>query len=236
MDTLVVDSVRNLAQTSLNAIQQRHVDTSALMQANANNHSEAGLSVSTIALAFSCAIVVVQAIALYLSVKKQNKTQSAIAEKAAESQRVIAEKAAESQLAVAKLQFEYQHRIKIDEMRQAWINALRDHLAECTSLVSTAAWRVSMELARVDDVEKYLVPAMLSLWKIRLHLNPDEPNNRNLIRLLEELVSYSKGEDAGVNREKMGEINQRIVELSCTILKKEWDRISKRDIPQSAQD
>ena len=98
-----------------------------------------------------------------------------------------------------------QSAIKIAEMRQVWINNLRDCLAEFSSDFFVE------RPASLEDINR----AANKFRKIQLMLNPDDENYNELSGLLTSCVMNF---DSQANAEK-------IVRLGQTILKQEWQRL-----------
>ncbi len=106
--------------------------------------------------------------------------------------------------------------LKIAEMRQKWINDLRDEMAGYLSLAAINAY------VETDQSEK----AFAHVSKIQLLLNPDDSDYEELNGCMGNLASklYEKDSDLTAERE-FSAICQRI-------LKKEWDRL-KNDLKKA---
>ncbi len=105
-------------------------------------------------------------------------------------------------------------------MRQAWINKLRELLAELTSsaLHYCAAGfeeRTDKEYQRVTLLEAH----------IGLMLNSSEDDHQRLEALIRRMVNeiqYEKGK-----KDTFPDVHTEVMALSRTILKREWDRVKQ---------
>lgn len=106
----------------------------------------------------------------------------------------------------------------IAPMRQAWINKLRELLAEFTS--SAEHYYVA---GYEDRTDKEYQRVTLLQAQIRLMLNPNEEDHQDLERLMQRMVTE-------IEKEKSDEFPVLLIEvidLSRKILKREWDRVKK---------
>jgi hypothetical protein len=111
----------------------------------------------------------------------------------------------------------------IAPMRQAWINSLRDLLAELTS--SALHYYVAGFEERTDTEYQRLT---LLQSKIQLMLNAKEDDHKRLEVLIGRMIAaiqYEKGQP-----DEFPEIHTDVIALSRTILKREWD-VVKEPIP-----
>ena len=106
--------------------------------------------------------------------------------------------------------------------RQAWINALRDDLSELFGLIQ---WLYLLRPGTYSGADGYkFVDEKRSRIRelkvrIRLRLNPSEPDNIVLLQNIERVDGASPDE-----------FNERMavaVDLSQSILKREWDRVKR---------
>jgi hypothetical protein len=108
-------------------------------------------------------------------------------------------------------------------MRQAWINSLRDLIAEISSSAlhyyqTGYEDRGDEEYKRLTDLE----------GKISLMLNFKEDDHKKLHDLIRRMLdSIAKGNEGD---KIFSDLHQKTLALSRTILKREWDRV-KEDIP-----
>jgi hypothetical protein len=113
--------------------------------------------------------------------------------------------------------------------RQAWIDKLRDELAELFELLT---WQFLQRLGTYSGEEGYRYEAekrsriRLLMNKVRLRLNPLETDSQALRELLNKLwdaaVRGSRGEDSNFD-----DLMEKAVAKAQTILKKEWTRVKK---------
>ena len=123
----------------------------------------------------------------------------------------------------------FAHRKTIAEMRQAWINTLRDCVADFLSLVarSEIAWRYR-DPHGVDDFPEGEAKLMLPENKIELLLNPQREQHRELITLTHQMIDLifkSKkelSEDEFIDRKAGLEI--AISAVTQHIIRREWTR------------
>jgi hypothetical protein len=108
----------------------------------------------------------------------------------------------------------------IAPMRQAWINNLRDLLAELIS--SSLHYYVAGYEDRKDEEYQYLT---LLEHKVQLMLNPKEEDHQQLEalvrRMIQSIESGKGGTDAFPN------IRTELISVSRDILKREWDRVKQ---------
>jgi hypothetical protein len=105
-------------------------------------------------------------------------------------------------------------------MRQAWINNLRDLLAELTS--TALHYSVAGYEERTDEEYRRLT---LLEHKVQLMLNAKEEDHRRLESLMRTMVgALGQGKD-GDN--EFIDSHKAIMPLSRQILKREWDRIKE---------
>ena len=103
-------------------------------------------------------------------------------------------------------------------MRQAWINELRDNLAELAS--DTLHYFVSGMADRKDSDYQKLT---LLEHKISLMVNPEESDHHRLLEVIRNLVSAL---ESGKERDsEFIDAHKELVPLSRGILKREWDRV-----------
>ncbi|WP_315734224.1 hypothetical protein [Bradyrhizobium sp. SZCCHNR1093] len=108
--------------------------------------------------------------------------------------------------------------------RQAWIDKLRDELAELFELLT---WRLLQrpgtstgeEGARYEAEKRSRIRLLTN--KVRLRLNPLESDSQSLVDLLTRLnQAASRGEEADFD-----ELMEKAVTTAQTILKTEWRRV-----------
>src|SRR5262245_29978424 len=134
-------------------------------------------------------------------------------------------------LAVARRQFSA---TVLSTNRQRWIDTLRDMLAELISLMASAAvvrstwkdeWRRG--LAIVESSPEWLAKLerlILIESKIRLLINPHEPDHRELheaIAVALKRLQAERADEAEIDADV-----ERITALAQAILKREWIRVT----------
>lgn len=108
----------------------------------------------------------------------------------------------------------------IAPMRQAWINGLRDLLAELAS--SAHHYFVAGFEERTD--EEYRRLSLLE-HKIQLMLNPKEEDHRNLEQLIRTMIAaLDRGKEGGND---FVDTHPMVMKLSREVLKREWDRVKE---------
>ena len=110
----------------------------------------------------------------------------------------------------------------ISANRQAWINTLRDELAE---LFELSMWKLLHRPGTLDGDEGYKYGAekrsriRLLINKIRLRLNPQEPDSQAFLEYLSKLQTADES--------TFYELMERAVTKGQQILKTEWGRVKK---------
>lgn len=113
----------------------------------------------------------------------------------------------------------------ISANRQAWINALRDELAELFELLT---WQFLQRPGTYSGEEGHKYEAekrsrvRLLKNKIRLRLNPNESDNQILIELLGKLEISARDKDSDFE-----ELMENAVSKGQSILKAEWARVKR---------
>ena len=117
--------------------------------------------------------------------------------------------------------------IKIEVLsknRQAWINTLRDELSKFMGEITTLERKFLMTkdsptVSDLNDIKNDVNKLGFDKYKIYLLLNPDEPNSKVLLRLIEEIILKAYQQES--SNDKINEL----VKVSQTILKDEWKRV-----------
>ena len=135
--------------------------------------------------------------------------------------------------------------LKTSEFRQAWIDGLREDLAKFLGAARVFARAVEVVHAFGPDY-KDKVPLLISdekigelryqaaemLSKIKLRLNPDEPEHEELLRLLVKAVSIQNESLAqGGNVASTLQAIEAANEYARPVLKKEWRRVKQGELP-----
>jgi len=105
-------------------------------------------------------------------------------------------------------------------MRQAWINSLRDLIAELTGKCAHF-WAAGFEKRRDEEYQRI---AELE-YKLALFINPKEDDHKKLLDKARLMVAFLEtGKEADEN---FWQSHKGIIELSQQILKKEWNRVKE---------
>jgi hypothetical protein len=120
---------------------------------------------------------------------------------------------------------------KISEFRQAWIDSLRDDLAQILSHthVIADAYKAGVITDEKQDwvaVREDLIAANSAEIRIRLRLNPNEDQNIAILDLIKELDD-SYVIDCVPNYDTIYKLEEKITAQSHIILKKEWKRVKR---------
>ncbi len=128
---------------------------------------------------------------------------------------------------------------KTSEFRQAWIDGLREDLSEFLSRIEVtsallAAHQLQSDRAEntFDFIEKQredLRDAHARYYRIILRLNPRE--HCELIKNLDEVIGILSSRQAAFNRDQVGQILQALLAQSQVVLKTEWKRVKRGEIP-----
>lgn len=116
-------------------------------------------------------------------------------------------------LKTEKLKMNFEGSLKIAEFRQAWINSLRDEMAEFQSYGVHP---------NTDPTEERIFYKLGT--KIELLMNPDDPDYPALQQQMYRFLQVADGDTI----DKYSQ-NAEFVELCQKILKREWDRL-KSDV------
>ena len=135
-------------------------------------------------------------------------------------------------LSVARRQF---NATVLSANRQKWIESLRDLLAELISLfvaalVVKSKWKdtwnkglgpLDADPALIAKLERIV----LVEWKIRLLINPAEPDHQQLYRAIDTAFKRLQSED--MNESDTEADLEMITDLAQKILKREWQRVKQ---------
>ena len=134
-------------------------------------------------------------------------------------------------LSVARRQFNAN---VLSANRQRWIETLRDMVAELISLIVTALvvkakWHGKWDQGRGAVADPALMEKLQRLVllqsKIRLLLNPTEPDHQQLDQSIDAAIKRLQSEQT-VDAEMEADI-QTITRLAQAILKREWQRVKR---------
>ena len=106
-------------------------------------------------------------------------------------------------------------------MRQAWIDKLRELLAELTA--NTVHGRAAGGIGKRHSEENTRL--FLLLAHIQLMLNPEEADHQRLEELMRKMVAEIKDEQG--SQDELSALRAELIALSRTILKREWNRVKE---------
>lgn len=115
--------------------------------------------------------------------------------------------------------------------RQAWINSLRDEISSFVAQLQISSFSLlNQPTFNAKDAKEATRHLLRIEAKIRLLINPKEDDHASLVRSLHEalLVASSpktKGESDEEAAMKVRERIDSVIELSQSILKREWERV-----------
>lgn len=111
----------------------------------------------------------------------------------------------------------------ISASRQAWINKLRDAIAEFQAILLNLGFRGGHSYERGADDDRFQKAAFLRS-QVALLINPAEPNHKQLMTLIDRglSIAYAAGEDA---KREMAITQASITEAAQRMLKQEWERV-----------
>lgn len=114
----------------------------------------------------------------------------------------------------------------VSSNRQVWIDNLRGTIADF--LAKYAMVRMTNLLPPTDtSLQTRIEDVMRSARKIELFINPREQDHAELVKIIAEMTNSMNRSDGTF---KDVDVNtRRVVELSQTILKREWDRVKRGD-------
>ena len=125
--------------------------------------------------------------------------------------------------------------LTISANRQVWINNLRDEISSLISNLEVVSFSgLPQKTFTKDDVKIATLNILKHEAKIKLLLNPKEEDHARLVRVMHEALAvasahkelYEMGDaESGKLIENVG----RIVGVSQEILKREWERVKKRE-------
>lgn len=116
----------------------------------------------------------------------------------------------------------------ISANRQAWINTLRDTVAEYQSCVGVMSFLlVSENLANMINSSEFrerLARVEFLRSKIRLLINPNEADHVKLVEIISEPVAGGLTDES---LKRIGTARDEIAMISQKILKREWERVKR---------
>jgi hypothetical protein len=137
----------------------------------------------------------------------------------------VARMQSDAALAVARMQI---NASLVSTSRQAWIDKLRDSIAEFQSLlwVLREPQGVLQTDREREQVQQRRQQALFLRSRIALLVNPAEADHKQLLGLLDQAfsISLAAGEDA---RKELGRTQHNITEVAQGLLKREWVRVKE---------
>ena len=140
----------------------------------------------------------------------------------------VAKRQIDSAAEIAKLQIEFSAEVAnkqiIAPMRQAWINSLRDLVAELTG---DALYYV---MAEEDESKESVNFQRLTFLenKIQLMLNPNEEDHQKLEWMIHDMMEGVQQHWSEAGHEKFTETYPEVMKLCREVLKREWHRVKDR--------
>lgn len=117
---------------------------------------------------------------------------------------------------------------KVSEFRQAWINALRDDLAEAISSASTLSSILQNPDMLLEVRHREWARFAAALARIELRLNRTEPTHKNLISCIVSAQNLVRRLDFDINDYDQNEwenLGTDVVKISQDLLKIEWNTV-----------
>lgn len=107
--------------------------------------------------------------------------------------------------------------------RQAWIDRLRDSIADFQSVLYNLGFRGGSSYDRASDDERFQGAVQLRS-RIALLINPLELDHKQLLILMDKALSvaYTAGEGS---RQEMAMAQAEITDTAQRLLKREWERV-----------
>jgi len=143
--------------------------------------------------------------------------------------------------AVAFVNMTLTKELKTSEFRQAWIDGLREDLSRFLGAARAFARAVEEKnFLGAESKDRTLSDAKIgelryqaaeTLSKIRLRLNPNEPEHQELLRLLQRAVEE---QNAMIQRKSTLELTLAAIEIANDyarpVLKVEWERVKQGEL------
>jgi len=117
--------------------------------------------------------------------------------------------------------------------RQAWIDKLRDAIAEYQAALRSLGFQGGHTYDRTADVDRRQ-SAMLLRARVALFINPTEPDHQQLMALMDKGLASAYTAGAAASQESE-DTQAAITETAQRILKREWERV-KAGEPQEGDD
>jgi hypothetical protein len=134
---------------------------------------------------------------------------------------LISKRQGETLIRQIQSSFEIANRQITGPMRQAWINQLRDNVAELTS---SALHYFVAGFGNDKPLKKYLRLSFLE-HKIRLMLNPGEDDHQKLQASIRDMLRALERARESKDREGFLAAYNNVIDLSRQVFKREWNRV-----------
>ena len=119
---------------------------------------------------------------------------------------------------------------KVSELRQAWIDALRDDLAELIAhahaIHGAASAEYETRLALWADVKENFSGINRVSASIQLRLNPKESAAQTILGCMKELEVLLSS-DQRIDFKALADVERRLVAEAQSFLKAEWERVKR---------
>jgi len=112
--------------------------------------------------------------------------------------------------------------------RQAWINNLRDAIADYLTkqamvrIFNSESYADSSSLPRIEETVRLAN-------RIELLVNPKESDHAELVVLIGKMTSTMNAQNEANKGFDVNAHSRKIIELSQSIFKREWDRVKRGD-------
>jgi len=120
------------------------------------------------------------------------------------------------------------HANVVSASRQAWINRLRDCIAEFQAAASMLAMHSNMALELTTEREDYIRSTVTRLahlrYQIELLINPEEDDHKELRDLVVKIMKIAWAEDRDSLKE-FAHVQRDLVAISQQVFKREWETV-----------
>lgn len=116
---------------------------------------------------------------------------------------------------------------KISEFRQAWIDSLREELAQLVGHMNGMEGTLRQGNTRAEawkEGREDVIGTNRCIAMVRMRLNPKEDQAKKLGAILDELNNYFAPKNIS-NTERFNDIERRLLTQSQVFLKEEWTRV-----------
>ena len=118
---------------------------------------------------------------------------------------------------------------KVSDFRQAWIDDLRSEIALLIAHGNAIHGSLSVGWVNIADAWKDIrvdyVGINEAAGRIRLRLNPKEPESRQILKTIEELETILRPSLKAPDYVKLNATEKRLVDETNAVLKSEWRRV-----------